>query len=119
MIAARNDGNALPAQQHAMREVLAGEPIRRRMEGAIDLPVFDALQRLTHLRLDDRDIDIRTFRLKARDGARQDHGTKDRASADHDTTAPAFNEIIDLALRAAELAENDARPPLQRAAERR
>src|SRR6185437_2734990 len=47
------------------------------------------------------------------------YGTKDRASADHDTTAPAFNEVIDLALRAAELSENDARPPLKRAAERR
>src|SRR5262249_11574651 len=69
--------------------------------------------------LDDAHIDARMLELKARDGARQDHRAEDRAGADHDAAPPAFDQFVDLALRAAELAEDEARAPLQRAAERR
>src|SRR5262249_10973962 len=57
------------------------------------------------------------FRLKPRQGARQDRNAEDRAGADDDAAAPALDEIVDLALRVVELAEDDARAPLQRAAE--
>src|ERR1700748_437666 len=88
------------------------------MKSAIDRARDNAGQRLAQLALDDADIDLRMLLTKAREGARQDHRAENRPGADHDTAAPALDEIVDLALRAAELTEDDARAPLQRTAQR-
>src|SRR6185312_11015398 len=101
------------AQQYAMREARV-EIFRRGMKGAIDLAGAQPLERLAHLRLDDHHIDMGIARLKPRDRARQDRCCEHRAGADNDLTAARGDEIIELALRAADLADDEAGAPLQR-----
>ena len=113
IVAARDDDRPRAAQQDTVGE--RGLEIgRHRMKGAIDLPGLDALQGVAHLRLDDRDIDIREFRLKAREGGRQDREREHRSGADDDFAAPRRHQVVELALRAADLAHDDARAPLER-----
>src|SRR6185437_3318104 len=102
-----------------MRQLLVVQRGWPRVKSAIDVARNHAGQRLAHQALDDADIDARMLHLKARDGARQDHRTEDRAGANHDTAPSSLDQLVDLALRAAEFAKDEAGAPLQRTAERR